>query len=98
MDYMAGRARVVGVLLAFLGLAVLQACAGGAAGSRPTVRPQIRVTPAATQDVGGTATAFALQIVPTPTPAGLYTVRPGDTLSKIANTFQTSVEEIMALN
>ncbi len=45
-----------------------------------------------------TQTAYARQSVPTPTPIGLYIVKPGDTLSKIANAFETTVDEIIALN
>jgi LysM repeat protein len=66
--------------------------------ARATAQPQIRVTPAIAQDVPATATAFARQIIPTPTPAGLYIVRPGDTLGKIADEHATTVDEIMALN
>jgi hypothetical protein len=70
----------------------------GADPLRPTVRPLLRVTPAPVQDVKGTATSFALRIVPTATPIGLYIVKPGDTLSLIADNFETTVDEIMALN
>lgn len=91
--------RSVAVLCA---LAALVACAVDPLGNDgrvvPTARPDIRITPAPTQNVRGTATAFALQIIPTPTPQGLYIVKPGDTLSRIADEHQTTVDEIMAAN
>lgn len=76
----------------------LAACGGAVLEGRPTVQPVIRVTEGPTQDVPGTQTAYAIRIVPTPTPAGLYLVRPGDTLGKIADNFETTVDEIIALN
>lgn len=87
---------IIGLLLGTLGSCTLPI--QGADPSRPTVRPLLRITPAPPQDVKGTATAFALRIVPTPTPIGLYIVKPGDSLGKIAEEFATTVEEIMALN
>lgn len=77
---------------------LLIACAGTTVGDRPTPAPDVRVTPAPTQDVPGTQTAYAVQIVPTATPAGLYIVKPGDTLAVIATNFETTVDEITALN
>lgn len=77
---------------------LLAACAGATLEGRPTVRPVVAVTRVPTQDVPGTQTAYALRIVPTPTPAGLYVVKPGDTLSKIADAFETTVDEIIAQN
>ncbi len=89
----------LGVVLTLL---VLAGCAGDPLSSAgrivPTARPDIRITPAPAQDVRATATAFARQIIPTPTPAGLYIVKPGDTLSKIADEHVTTVDEIMAAN
>ena len=98
MDRMASRARRLIRASAATLLFALAACSGQAAGTRPTVPPDIRVTPAPTQNVRATATAFAQQIVPTPTPPGQYIVKAGDTLSIIAATFETTVDEIMALN
>ena len=86
------------LLAALIALAVVEGCAGPATVNRRPAEPDIRITPAPTQHVQGTATAFARQIVPTPTPPGLYIVKPGDTLSKIADTFATTIDEIMALN
>ncbi len=70
----------------------------GADPLRPTVRPLLRITPAPPQDIKGTATSFALRIVPTATPIGMYIVKPGDSLGKIAEDFATTVDEILALN
>ncbi|WP_029214607.1 LysM peptidoglycan-binding domain-containing protein [Kallotenue papyrolyticum] len=84
--------------LAALLLPALAACAGTVAGPRPTPQPVIRITPGPTQDLPGTQTALALRSIPTPTPQGLYIVKPGDTLAKIADEFQTTVDEIAALN
>ena len=85
-------------LAGMITLASLSACVIEGAVGRPTARPIIRVTPAVRQDVGATATVFAQQVVPTPTPRGLYVVKPGDTLGRIADEFATTVDEIMALN
>ena len=83
-------------------LLALAGCAGDPLSSAgrivPTAQPDIRITPAPPQDVRATATAFARQAIPTPTPAGLYIVKPGDTLSKIADEHVTTVDEIMAAN
>lgn len=76
----------------------LVACGGATLEGRPTVRPVVAVTRVPTQDVPGTQTAYAVRIVPTPTPAGLYIVKAGDTLSKIADAFETTVDEIIAQN
>jgi LysM repeat protein len=85
-------------LLISLALPVLVACGGAALEGRPTVQPIVRVTPAPTQNVSGTQTAYAQISIPTPTPAGLYIVKAGDTLGKIADNFETTVDEIIALN
>jgi LysM repeat protein len=98
---MAERAHILRPLIGLLILGTVSSCTlpvEGADPLRPTVRPLLRVTPAPVQDVKGTATSFALRIVPTATPIGLYIVKPGDTLSLIADNFETTVDEIMALN
>lgn len=77
---------------------VLVACGSAALEGRPTVRPVLVLTPAPTQDVSGTQTAYALRIVPTSTPVGLYIVKAGDTLGSIADSFETTVDEIIAQN
>ena len=76
----------------------LSACGGPVLEGRPTVVPIVRVTPAPTQDVRATQTAYALRSIPTPTPVGQYIVKAGDTLSKIADSFETTVDEIIAAN
>jgi LysM repeat protein len=81
------------VLLALVG------CSPPAPASpRPTAPVILDITVAPTQDVDATATAYARRLVPTPTPAGLYVVQPGDTLSGLAEDFGTTVEELMAAN
>ena len=65
---------------------------------RATARPIVRITPGRAQNVEATAAAFTGRAIPTPTPAGYYVVRPGDTLSKIADDYAMTVDEIMALN
>ena len=78
---------------------LLAACAPPQPSSpRPTAATIIDITPAPTQNVDATATAYAVRLVPTPTPAGLYVVQPNDTLSKLADDFGTTVEELMAAN
>jgi hypothetical protein len=81
-------------LLIALVAPVLVACGAASLEGRPTSQPLLRVTPAPTQDVPGTQTAYAVQIIPTPTPMGLYIIKAGDTLSKIADAFATTVDEI----
>ncbi len=95
---MASAGRAVAAFAIAVALGMLAACAGASSASRPTVRPQIRITPAPAQDVPATATAFARRSVPTATPPGLYIVKAGDTLSRIADEFQTTIDEIMTLN
>lgn len=65
---------------------------------RPTAATIIEITPAPTLDVDATATVYASQLVPSPTPAGLYTVQEGDALSSLAEEFGTTVEELLAAN
>lgn len=65
---------------------------------RPTAATILEITPAPTINLDATATHYALQLVPTPTPAGLYVVQNGDTLSSLAAEFGTTVEELMAAN
>jgi LysM repeat protein len=84
------------ILLSMVGLA---ACAPPApTAPRPTAPAILDITPAPTQDVDATATAYAVRLIPTPTPAGLYVVQPNDTLSGLAEDFGTTVEELMAAN
>ena len=84
------------------GLAIalaLAACAPPQPSSpRPTAATIIDITPAPTQNIDATATGYAVLLIPTPTPAGLYVVQPDDTLSKLAEDFGTTVEELMAAN
>ena len=84
------------ILLALLPLA---ACAPPQPASpRPTAPAILEITPAPTQDIDATATAYAHRLVPSPTPSGLYRVQAGDTLSGLAEEFGTTVEELMAAN
>ena len=86
-------------LPALLALLALAACAPPTPSApRPTAPTILDITVAPTQDVDATATAYARQLVPTPTPAGLYVVQQGDTLSGLAEDFGTTVEELMAAN
>ena len=89
-------ARLASLILALL---LLAACAPPQpAAPRPTAAAILAITPAPTQDVDATATVYASRLVPTPTPAGLYVVQAGDTLSGLAEEFGTTVEELMAAN
>ncbi len=94
-----GQGRLWGALvwLALAGSA-LSGCGGAVLQNRPTVQPIVRVTPAPTQDIRATQTAYVRQSIPTPTPVGQYIVKAGDTLSKIADAYQTTVDEIIAAN
>jgi LysM repeat protein len=65
---------------------------------RATAATILEITPAATFDIDATATNFARLQIPSPTPAGLYIVQAGDTLSGLARDFGSTVEEIMAAN
>jgi LysM repeat protein len=66
--------------------------------SLPTSPAVLHITPAPTLDIDATATVLANQLRPTPTPAGLYIVQDGDTMSSLAEQFATTVEEIVAAN
>jgi len=85
------------VALAVLGLA---GCAPPEPPARdlPTLPAVLDITPAPTLDIDATATAYAGQVRPTATPAALYTVQPGDTLSDLAERFGTTVDELVAAN
>ncbi|HEU5097847.1 MAG TPA: LysM domain-containing protein [Roseiflexaceae bacterium] len=86
-------------LAALLALLALAACAPPQPTTpRPTAPVVLEITVAPTQDVDATATAYARQLVPSPTPAGLYVVQQGDTLGGLAEDFGTTVEELMAAN
>jgi LysM repeat protein len=65
---------------------------------RATAPIILEITPAPTFDIDATATSYAQQLLPSPTPAGLYIVQPGDTLSGLAQDFGTTIEDIMAAN
>jgi LysM repeat protein len=65
---------------------------------RPTAAIILQITPAPTQNIDATATVYATRLIPTPTPAGLYTVQAGDTLGGLAEEFGTTVEELLAAN
>lgn len=80
-------------------LLLLNACQPPQPGTpRSTAVTILEITPAATFDIDATATSYAKLRVPSPTPAGLYLVQPGDTLGALAQDFGTTVEEIMAAN
>lgn len=64
----------------------------------PTLPAVLDITPAPTLDIDATATAYASVVRPSPTAAALYTVQPGDTLSGLAEQFNTTLEELSAAN
>jgi LysM repeat protein len=64
----------------------------------PTLPAILDITPAPTLDIDATATAFAAVVRPSPTAAALYTVQDGDTLSGLAERFNTTIEELIAAN
>lgn len=89
--------------LVLVGAAVvlfITACAPPAPPTRnlPTLPAVLDITPAPTLDIDATATIYASQVRPSPTPAALYTIQDGDTLSGLAERFNTTVEEIVAAN
>ncbi|GAC1364533.1 MAG: hypothetical protein NVS4B8_20810 [Herpetosiphon sp.] len=88
-----GRCGAAGLVLVVAG-----GCGIAATSVHPTSRPVILVTPAPTQDIAATATAYVQRGVPTPVPPNEYVVRPGDTLTRIANDHETTVDELMADN
>lgn len=90
---------LAGLALAALGLA-LAACAPPEPPARdlPTLPAVLDITPAPTLDIDATATAYASEVRPSATPAALYTVQPGDTLSDLADRFGTTVDELAAAN
>jgi LysM repeat protein len=84
--------------LALLALILAMCAPPPPSGPRPTAATILEITPAPTLNLDATATEYARQLVPSPTPAGLYVVQQGDTLSGLAEDFGTTVEEIMAAN
>jgi LysM repeat protein len=64
----------------------------------PTSPAVIEITPAPTLDIDATATIFANQLRPTPIPEGVYIVQPGDTLSSLADYFDTTIDDILQTN
>jgi LysM repeat protein len=85
-------------LLALIPLALAMCAPPPPTGPRPTSATILEITPAPTLNLDATATAYARLLIPSPTPAGIYVVQPGDTLSSLAEDFGTTVEEIMAAN
>ena len=85
-------------LLALVPLALAMCAPPPPTGPRPTSATILEITPAPTLNHDATATAYARLLIPSPTPAGIYVVQPGDTLSSLAEDFGTTVEEIMAAN
>lgn len=89
---------------ALVGLVVAGLCLAGCtppeppARNLPTLPAVLDITPAPTLDIDATATAYAGQVRPSPTPAALYTVQVGDTLSELAERFGTTVDELVAAN
>ena len=84
--------------LALLALTLMMCAPPPPTGPRPTAVTILEITPAPTLNIDATATEYARRLVPSPTPAGLYVVQQGDTLSGLAEDFGTTVEEIMAAN
>lgn len=88
--------------VALAGLCMLTACAVPLPEppdtNLPTQPVVLDITPAPTLDIDATATAMANLSRATPTPTGLYIVQPGDTLSALAEQFNTTVEEILVAN
>lgn len=64
----------------------------------PTLPAVLDITPAPTLDIDATATAYASVVRPSATPAALYTVQDGDTLSGLAERFNTTVDALSAAN
>ena len=84
--------------LVLLALALMMCAPPPPSGPRPTAATILEITPAPTLNLDATATEYARRLVPSPTPAGLYVVQQGDTLSGLAEDFGTTVEELMAAN
>jgi LysM repeat protein len=88
-----------GVLALLLAGVLLAACLPDPPPNNLPTQPAILdITPAPTLDIDATATVLAIELRPTPTPAGLHVVQPGDTLGSLAELYNTTVEEIMATN
>ena len=87
-------------LLMLLSLVLLGSCAlpEPLPANLPTLPAVLDITPAPTLDIDATATAFSSVSRPSPTPAALYIVQSGDTLSGLAERFATTVDEIVAAN
>jgi LysM repeat protein len=85
-------------IIALCWLALAMCAPPTPSGPRPTAATILEITPAPTLNLDATATVYAQQLVATPTPAGLYVVQQGDTLSGLAEDFGTTIEELMAAN
>lgn len=86
-------------IIAAAGAALLAACVPEPPPSAlPTLPAVLDITPAPTLDIDATATAFVAVARPSPTVAALYTVQDGDTLSGLAERFNTTVDELVAAN
>lgn len=83
--------------LIVLTLLLITGC-GTPVANRPTPPLIINVTPAPTEDIIATQTAFVVQTVPTEQPRGIYIIREGDTLESIAIAFNTTITEITVTN
>lgn len=97
------RARGAGVvriclLVGFCSVVVAACLPDPPTSNLPTSPAVLDITPAPTLDIDATATVLAGALRPTPTPAGLYVVQAGDTLSDLAERFDTTVDEILAAN
>jgi LysM repeat protein len=64
----------------------------------PTLPAVLDITPAPTLDIDATATAYANPDRPTATPEGIYVIEAGDTLSELAERFNTTVDDLAAAN
>jgi LysM repeat protein len=91
-----GRVRQHGArMLLALFVPTLVACSGSAVATRPTAKPVIMITPAPTQNVPATQTAFARLNLLT---NNRYIVEEGDTLFSIASIFGTTPHAIAEAN
>jgi LysM repeat protein len=90
--------RLIALLVAATPTLIACAVAGASTTPRPTAVAIIAITPAPTLQIDATATVYARQLIATPTPAGVYIVQRGDTLSGIATQFGLTVAELAAAN
>lgn len=81
------RGRILGLAIGLIGVSIAAACGGSGSAAPAETLPPIATT-----------TTTSTTILVTTTVQRYYVIKRGDTLSKIAQSFNVRVEDLMALN